>query len=716
MRLFCPLLIARLVFFPALRAQNNTRLSLEDVVQGLFTKYKTDMPSPLCWVDDTSFLWTRDFKNILLRRVGSLEEIVWFSAESQPELKNQSLVNAQRSGDGKKIILEFQDRYIFRNPEGDITLTEILKPKDSRDHHVHPERRLLAYTVENNVYLLEPGGREVSLTQDVDKGIVNGSGFVHRQEFGIREGLFWNKAGDRLAYYSKDERMVKEYPLVNTSAREAEPRFIRYPMAGMKSEEVKIKVYHVESGATTTLRTNSHPETYLTCVTWAPDGRQIYTALLNRAQDHLTLMRFDAESGSATGRILEEKHSKYVEPEHPLVFVNNKPDRFIWHSERDGFNHLYLYSSEGQLIRQLTKGAWEVTEVLGQDPRGEWLYYRATKVSPLDRHIYRVNLNNGKNEAVSDEKEPGTWWGWLSPDGRRLLATFQSAQKPAGIFLIETATGKKKLIYQATDPLDSLQIPKPHMRSFLSADGRTMLYGRVTLPPRLEPGRKYPVFLYVYGGPHAQLVTNTRLWGAGLLDSYMAQQGYVVLTVDNRGSAHRGLEFENVIHRRLGFHEMQDQVAALRQLFKEPFVDSTRTVVHGWSFGGFMTISILLNYPDLFKAGVAGGPVTDWKWYEVMYGERYMDTPEENPEGYAATSLLDKVRNLKSRLLIVHGMQDDVVVPQHSFELVEAFIKAGRQVEFFPYPSHAHNVRGKDRIHLMQKVIDFLTKDGLNAP
>lgn len=691
-------------------AQNNT-LTLEDAVRGLFTKYKIEQYHPLCWLNDSTFLLTRDHRTLFMQTVSAGEPLVWFTAESYPELKNQSLNSARLSSDGQTVILEFGDRYILASASPDGPRHAILKPKKGAEFHLHDLTRLLAYTIENNIYLLNTKNEEITVTQDVDKGMVNGSGYVHRQEFGIHEGLFWSPQGHRLAFYSKDERMVKEYPLVNTGGRMAEPKMIRYPMAGMKSEEVKLKIYHLAIGRTTTLHTNTDPETYLTCVTWAPDGRSLYTALLNRGQDHLVLCRFDAETGSLTGRLFEEKHLKYVEPEHPLLFVQGQPHLFVWQSERDGFNHLYLYDSDGNLQRQLTRGPWEVVSVLGQDPQGEWLYYTATKVSPLDRHIYRVHLKTGRSEPITSERDSGTWSGHISPDGRYLLASYQSSRKPPALYLIETTTKNARLLHQSRDPLDSLEIPKPRLVTFTAADGKTTLYGRLTTPHRMEPGRRYPVYLYVYGGPHAQLVTHTRLWGAGLMDSYMATQGFVVLTLDNRGSAHRGIEFENIIHRRLGYHEMQDQVAALRQLFRLPFVDSTRVAVHGWSFGGFMTISLMLNYPELFDVGVAGGPVTDWKWYEVMYGERYMDTPQENPEGYQATSLLDKVQKLKGKLMIIHGMQDDVVVPQHSLELVEAFIKAGKQVDFFPYPSHPHNVQGKDRVHLMEKVTDYVIKN-----
>ena len=679
-------------------------------MKGLNTKYKIEKWNPLSWINDSSFVYTTEGKHLFIITTGVLKPNIWLKTEELTESELTRILKVTYDDNLKVVVVELTDRFLIveNKNENPKILKTILKEKDGANFYLSPENGILAYTKENNLFLKMPNGEELAITQDMDKGIVNGSDYVHRQEFGIHQGIFWSPDWKKIAYYSKDERMVKEYPLVKTSTRQGEASMIRYPMAGMKSEEVKLKIYQLETGKTVTIHTNWDPETYLTCVTWSRDSKSIFIALLNRAQDHLKLLQFDSENGSMLDLLYEEKHPKYVEPENPLFFLKNSPDRFIWQSEKSGFNHLYLFNPTTKYFKPITQGDWEITEIIGQDSKSQWLYFQSTKVSPIDRHIYRVHLKNGKIEPITDETIRGTWQGILSPSGEYLISTYQSVNYPFKLILINNETKKQTLIYEATDPLENLQIPKPELLFFTAADGRTKLFGRITKPHPLEENKRYPVFLYVYGGPHVQLVTNTRLWGAGLLDSYMAQQGFVVLTVDNRGSAHRGLEFENVIHRRLGFYEMQDQVKALREIFKLPYIDSTKTVVHGWSYGGFMTISLMLNFPDLFKAGVAGGPVTDWKWYEVMYGERYMGKPEKNPEGYKATSLLDKVHQLKGKLLIIHGLQDDVVVPQHSLELVESFIKAEKQIDFFPYPSHSHNVRGKDRIHLMEKICSYL--------
>jgi dipeptidyl-peptidase-4 len=250
-------------------------------------------------------------------------------------------------------------------------------------------------------------------------------------------------------------------------------------------------------------------------------------------------------------------------------------------------------------------------------------------------------------------------------------------------------------------------MPKLQMVTFTAADGKTPLYGRMITPPNMDPAKKYPVIVYVYGGPHAQLVTNRWLGGASLFEYYMAQQGYIMFTVDNRGSDGRGMEFENVIHRQLGQNEMADQMQGVEFLKSQSFVDANRMGVYGWSFGGFMTISLMLNHSDVFKVAVAGGPVCDWKYYEVMYGERYMDTPQDNKEGYDKTSVINKAENLKGKLLVIHGAQDDVVVMQNSLEFINACIKKGRAVDYFLYPDHKHNVRGKDRVHLNSKIADY---------
>lgn len=568
----------------------------------------------------------------------------------------------------------------------------------------------IAYTVGNNVYIYPyDGNGAYGVTHDTKPGIVNGSPFVHRQEFGIHEGMWFSRDGQKLAFYRKDESNVDEYPLVETGHQMAKHSPIRYPMAGQSNESVTIGIHNVPENKTVFIDEGPIEGKYLTAVTWNLGGDEIYTASLNRGQDSLELLVFSAENGKFKRRLFFETAKTWVEPEHPLTFLPNTPNHFIWQSERDGYNHLYLYDENGKLIRQLTKGEFEVTEILGVHPSGTHLLIQTTRSSPLDRNIEWLEIKSGKWNRL--DPEDGTWDASLSPDGKKIWISGQSAKAPFAAWIMEI--GKKPVqVYRAPDPFRTagLELPEAQIIELTAADGKTKLYGRLIVDERVNPGTRKPVLLYVYGGPHAQMVTNTWLKGARLWDYYMAMKGYVVITVDNRGSAHRGHAFESVIHRQLGQAEMADQMKAVEYVRSLPYVDASRIGVHGWSFGGFMTMSLLLNHPDIFTCGVAGGPVTNWEWYEIMYGERYMDHPEENPEGYALTRLTDKAGNLQKPLLIIHGAQDDVVVPQHALEFIEACIKKNKPVDFFLYPSHKHNVIGADRLHLMEKITEYLDR------
>jgi dipeptidyl-peptidase-4 len=566
-----------------------------------------------------------------------------------------------------------------------------------------PANNGVAYTVENNLYVRE-GSNTISVTSDEDKGIVNGQS-VHRQEFGIDKGIFYSPKGNYVAYYRKDETMVAQYPLVNTSARIALVKNIRYPMAGEKSEEVTLLVFNSKTQQKTAIQTTGSKEQYLTSVTWDPTEKYIYVGVLNREQNHLQMNKYDAVTGSFVKTLFEEKHPKYVEPLSPLKFFATKPHQFIFQSQRDGFNHLYLYDTEGKLIKQLTKGAWIVTEIVGFDTKEENLYFISNMNEVLGRHLSVVNIKTGKITQIT--KVPGTHSGVLSKDGAFWVDYVNSTEILNTITLIDTKKGKINPILTSTNTYADINMPKLQMVELTAADGKTPLYGRMIMPPNMDVTKKYPVVVYVYGGPHAQMVSNEWLGGATLFEYYMAQQGYIMFTVDNRGSSGRGMDFENVIHRQLGQNEMADQMKGVEYLKSQSFVDANKIGVYGWSFGGFMTISLMLNHSDVFKVAVAGGPVCDWKYYEVMYGERYMDTPQENKDGYEKTSVINKADQLKGRLLIIHGAQDDVVVMQHSMEFINACIKKGKQVDYFLYPDHQHNVRGKDRVHLNTKIIDY---------
>ncbi len=546
---------------------------------------------------------------------------------------------------------------------------------------------------------------------------------VHRNEFGINGGLFWSPKASRLAFYRMDQSMVVDYPLVNTKAREAEVRNIKYPMAGMKSHEVTVGVWDTKTEKLVYLNTRKDTtvherEMYLTNIAWSPDEKYVFVAKINREQNHMWLEQYDAVSGQLVKVLFEETNPRYVEPCDPMIFLpsNGKRlpggDQFLWFSMRDGYKHLYLYNLDGSLVKQVTKGEYEVEGFIQFDKKGENIFIYANKNNLDGRDAYRVNLKNGTMECLTNyNSAEGTHTVVINDEGTRMVDYFSAVDNPGEVNYVininKPANHRDYNIYRAENPLKDYAMPGVELGTIKAADGKTDLYYRLITPPNMEKGKKYPTLVYVYGGPHSQLVTDSWLAGGNLYFMFLAQQGYVVFTVDNRGTDNRGFEFESCTHRHLGEIEMADQMEGVKFLKSLPYVDQDRMGVEGWSFGGFMTITMKLAHPEVFKVGCAGGPVIDWKWYEIMYGERYMDTPQENPEGYEANSLLNKAKNLEGRLLVIQGAEDNTVVPQHSTEFIERCINNFKQVDYFMYPHHEHNVRGPERNHLYQKMFQY---------
>ena len=537
---------------------------------------------------------------------------------------------------------------------------------------------------------------------------------VHRNEFGINGGLFWSPNETRLAFYRMDQSMVVDYPLVNTKAREAEPMPIKYPMAGMKSHEVTIGVWDVAAKRLVYLNTcrdtTVHErEMYLTNIAWSPDEKYIFLAKINREQNHMWFEQYDAVTGAFIKVLFEEQNERYVEPCEPMYF-SPKGDQFLWFSMRDGFKHLYLYNLDGTLAKQVTQGDYEVEEFIQFDKKGENIFVYANKDNLAGRAAYRVNLKSGKmdNLTSANGTHRGTHTIVLNDACSRYVDIWSSSDIPGKAELFDAKKLKAiHTLYEAENPMKDYAMPSISLGQLKAADGSTDLYYRLITPPNMQPGKKYPTLVYVYGGPHSQLVTDNWLAGGNLYFLFLAQQGYVVFTLDNRGTDNRGFAFESCTHRHLGEVEMADQMEGVKFLKSLPYVDADRMGVEGWSFGGFMTITMKLAHPEVFKVGCAGGPVIDWKWYEIMYGERYMDTPQENPEGYERVSLLGKAQNLQGRLLVIQGAEDNTVVPQHSTEFIERCINNFKQVDYFAYPHHEHNVLGRERLHLYQKMFQY---------
>lgn len=539
---------------------------------------------------------------------------------------------------------------------------------------------------------------------------------VHRNEFGINGGLFWSPKQSRLAFYRMDQSMVVDYPLVNTKTREAEPMPIKYPMAGMQSHWVTVGVYEPATGKLLYLNTcrdtTIHErEMYLTNIAWSPDEKYIYIAKINREQNHMWLEQYDAATGDFVKTLFEETNPRYVEPCDPMIFTP-KGDQFLWYSMRDGYKHLYLYNADGSLVKQVTKGEYEVEGFIQFDKKGENIFIYANKNNLDGRDAYRVNLKDGTMKCLTNyNSAEGTHTVVINDEGTRMVDYFSAVDNPGEVNYVininKPANHRDYNIYRAENPLKDYAMPGVELGTIKAADGKTDLYYRLITPPNMEKGKKYPTLVYVYGGPHSQLVTDSWLGGGNLYFMFLAQQGYVVFTLDNRGTDNRGFEFESCTHRRLGEIELADQMEGVKFLQSLPYVDKDRMGVEGWSFGGFMTITMKLAHPEVFKVGCAGGPVIDWKWYEIMYGERYMDTPQENPKGYEAASLLNKAKNLEGRLLVIQGAEDNTVVPQHSTEFIERCINNYKQVDYFVYPHHEHNVLGRERLHLYQKMFQY---------
>lgn len=596
----------------------------------------------------------------------------------------------------------------------------------------------IAYTVGNNLYV------DNHAVTNEPEGIVCGQS-VHRNEFGISKGTFWSPTGNLLAFYRMDESMVTQYPLVDVTARIGTVENIRYPMAGMTSHKVSVGIYNPATQKTVYLNTGDPTDRYFTNISWAPDEKSLFLIEVNRDQNHSKLCQYNAETGELMQTLIEETHPKYVEPQTPIVFLPWDSNKFIYQSQRDGYNHLYVYDlaklsanqpqkldaeaiekmwslvqkvGSGKNIKeaagvQLTQGEWLVQGILGFNAKKKEVIITATKESPLQSNVYKVNVNNGKITLLDNGQ--GVHNAQLSASGTYLLDNWSAPDVPRIIDIASTANGKETVrLLTAKDPFEGFIMPRVEVGTLKAADGKTDLYYRLIKPADFDPAKKYPAIIYVYGGPHAQMLVNNWNYAARGWDIYMANRGYIMLTLDNRGSSNRGLEFENCTFRHLGIEEGKDQVKGAEFLQSLPYVDADRIGVHGWSFGGHMTTALMLRYPEIFKVGVAGGPVIDWKFYEVMYGERYMDTPQANPEGYKQCDLKNLAGQLKGHLLIIHDDHDRTCVPQHTLSFMKACVDARTYPDLFIYPTHDHNVLGRDRVHLHEKITryfdDYLKK------
>ena len=561
-----------------------------------------------------------------------------------------------------------------------------------------------AYVEDHQLYVVDGEGKKHQLSTDGSREIVYGQS-VHRNEFGITKGTFWSPDGQRLAFYRMDQSMVQDYPQVDIFPREATYEPDKYPMAGMTSHKVTVGVYDLRTEKTIYLQAGDPTDRYFTNIAWSPDGNAIYMFELNRDQNDCRLVSYNAETGKKIAELYRETSDKYVEPLHPILFLPWDSNKFIMQSQKDGYNHLYLFDTNDKELKQLTSGSWVVQKVLGFNSKQKSILITSNEANPIQHNTYAVNIATRQRTLLDNGQ--GSHQAQLSGSGQYLIDRYTEPDVPRNINVVNVATTKALRLLTAKDPWEGYQQPIFENGTIKAADGTTDLYYRLVKPHDFDASKKYPTIIYVYGGPHAHNVEAAWHWYSRTWETYMAQKGYIVFILDNRGSENRGLTFEQATFRQLGQIEMQDQMKGVEFLKSLSYVDANRLGVHGWSFGGFMTISLMVNYPDVFKVGVAGGPVIDWKWYEVMYGERYMDTPQTNPEGYEKTSLINKAGKLKGKLQIITGYNDNTVVPQHCLSFLDACIKAGTQPDFFAYPGEEHNMRGHASVHLHERITQY---------
>lgn len=702
--------ILALMVHTLLCAQNQKELTLEDVISGgknytqfipQYKSYSFMGDSELLTLNQGDTLFLADKENSL-QTIVSLTELNTLLKENN--IKEATSLRGIKWVSNDLIWLQVTNYIVVFNITQKSIEYTIEYPAESQFLSFSAKAKAVSYVLNNDLYLAKVNEESVLIEKADKEGVVLGQS-VHRNEFGIDGGIFWSPKGNALAFYRMDESMVTDYPLVNINERVATGENIKYPMAGMKSHEVTIGVFDLNTGSLKYLQTGLPKEKYLTNVAWSTEEDLVLVAELNREQNHMVFNAYDAQKGDLVKTIFEEKSNTWVEPENPAEFLPGSNKKFIWQSERDGFNHIYLYDVENGLIKQVTKGDWVVTKTLGFDKKGAYLFFEATRDGVMNRHLYKVSMSNGKIYKLSHQN--GYHSFTLSKSHKLAIDMYSNLSTPREIQLLNLNNQKTNKLFSAPDPFEGYDFGEVKLGTIKAADGHTNLNYRLVLPADFDPDKKYPVVVYVYGGPHAQLVRNSWLGGARYWQLYMAQQGYICFTMDNRGTPDRGCEFEKVIHGELGEHEAADQFEGVKFLKSLPYVDENRMGVHGWSFGGFMTINLMEKYPEIFKVGVSGGPVTDWKYYEIMYGERYMDTPQENPDGYQKANVNLRVENIQGRLLVIHGAIDPTVVWQHSLVFIEQSIKKRKQIDYFVYPRHEHNVLGPDRVHLMEKVTQY---------
>jgi dipeptidyl-peptidase-4 len=575
----------------------------------------------------------------------------------------------------------------------------------------------IAFVKKHDLYVVEvKSGIVRQLTHDGSDTVYNGRlDWVYEEELANRStarAYEWSPDGKRIAYLRLDDGPVPDYPITDYLATHVSLTHERFPQAGDRNPLASLRVVAVDDPTAKPAVITLDPkqvEYFGPSFTWTPDGVSLCFLALNRAQTHVAVHRWAPRTGN--DRVLFIEHDPYwvnsVEPPH---FLKGGRE-FLWVSERDGWQHVYLYTADGKFERQITRGAWMLDRPVFQDaplfqldPQENWLYFSATNPDPRERQLYRIHLDGSGMERITSES--GSHTLDLSPEGRFLVDRFSTPDAPPIARLLNSSGTLAATIDAPANHLGDYVLGQREFLEVKAPDGAT-LYAQLLKPADFDPSKKYPVIVDVYGGPHEQLVQK-RWDGKSLYDQLLAANGFLVWTLDNRGSWGRGHAWESAIFENMGKHELEDQLTGVDYLKSLPYVDSSRLGIRGWSYGGYMTLYALTHAPDVFKCGSAGAPVTDWKFYDSIYTERYMRTPSENPAGYKSSSPLEAAANLKARVLILHGTSDDNVHMQNTINFLNALINAGKPYEFHLQPGQKHGFGGDaPRTARDQRILEF---------
>ena len=575
-----------------------------------------------------------------------------------------------------------------------------------------PDNRKVAYVMDNNLYYLDLQTNEkVKVTKDGEKNaIINGAAdWVYEEEFSMAKAFSWSGDGKKLAYIRFDEREVPVFNMQKWGELYPEDERFKYPKAGEKNALVSIQIYHLENAQTQSMDTGENTDTYLPRMYWAGDHNTLAIIRLNRLQNQMDILFAYSQTGESK-TILSETSETYVDMDYNDNFLFLPDGKgFISTSEKDGFKHVYQYDLYGNLIRQITKGEWEVTELVAVDNEAEQVYYLSTEQSPMERHFYSINLNGKKKKLLSPEE--GTHSINMSPDQQYYIDTYSTVSLPLQVTLCDKS-GKAIKVLENNQELkkrmeDYAYLPKEFF-SFTTIDG-TSLNGSMIKPIDFDPTQTYPLLMYVYGGPGSQNVMNN--WGStrDWWHQHLAAEGYIVVTVDNRGTGGRGKAFKHLTYGQLGKLETEDQIAGARYLAKLPYIDEGRIGIWGWSYGGYMSALALMIGNDTFKTAISVAPVTNWRYYDTIYTERFLQTPQLNPGGYDNYSPINHVNKLAGNYLLIHGTGDDNVHFQNSVALVDALIAADKQFDSFYYPNRNHGIYGGNTTwHLYKMLTNYI--------